>query len=63
MLFWVIHEPGDFVRERTEDGEEGDEHAGVEFEDAGGTAEVAMAVWMAEVNLLARSFELPFFVP
>lgn len=62
-MFWVIHEPGGFVRERAEEGDEGDEPAEVEFEDAGGTLEVAMAVWMAEVNLLARSFEFPFFVP
>ena len=59
----MIHDPEGFVRERAEDGDESDEPAGVEFEDTGGTTEVAIAVWMAEVNFLARSFELPFFVP
>lgn len=70
FLFWVIHEPGDFMRERTEDGDEGDDDDG-DDDDEGPAAnvppvpeeDVAMAVWMAEVNLLARSFELPFLVP
>lgn len=66
FLFWVIHEPAGFVRERVEDGDEGDDD---DEEDPATNVplvpeeEVAMAVWMAEVNLLARSFELPFLVP